>query len=184
MHGFSIGGGGVLSAVPGSPFATGSGATGVTFHPSLSVLYVSNDTSNDVSAYSIAGSGSLTPLAGSPFASGGMGTAGMVVDGTNGFLFAVNGGTNPTPSRDVSVFSISGTGTLTPVVGSPFSTGVVSGRPSSIVFSTVNRPDCTAAAPGVCVTGKGKASSDCVGEWFLDPIRRRRSVQKLACQIT
>jgi len=169
VSGFTIGGGGVLSAVPGSPFLTGGlGATATLFHPSLSVLYVSNDGSNDVSAFTIAGNGALTPLGGSPFASGGAGTSSMAIDTANAFLFAVNGGTNPTPSRDVSVFSISGSGTLTPVGGSPFSTGVLTGRPGSIIFSTVNRPDCTAGPPGVCVMGNGKNTTDCVSEWFLD----------------
>lgn len=168
VSGFTIGGGGALSAIAGSPFAAGTGPTAVAFHPTLSVLYVSNDTSNDVSAYSIGGGGTLAPLAGSPFATGGQGTAGIVVDAVRSRLYAVNGGTNPTPSRDVSVFDIDGTGALTPVAGSPFSTGVVSGRPSSIAFATVTRPDCTDPAPGTCITGRGKAATECAAEWLVD----------------
>jgi 6-phosphogluconolactonase (cycloisomerase 2 family) len=168
VSGFTIGGGGVLTAVTGSPWAAGTGPTSVKFHPTLSVLYAANDTSNDVSAYTIGLSGVLTPLGSSPFASGGVGTAAMAIDAADSLLFAVNGGTNPSPSRDISVFSIDGAGALTPVGGSPFSTGVVSGRPGAIVFSTISRPDCTASAPGVCIPGTGKADTDCVSEWFVD----------------
>jgi 6-phosphogluconolactonase len=168
VYGYTIGGGGTLAPVAGSPFAAGTGPTGVLFHPTLSVLYVGNDTSNNVSAYTIGGGGALSPLAGSPFASGGSGTAGLAIDPNNGLLFAVNGGTNPAPSRDISVFSISGSGTLTPVAGSPFSTGAASGRPGSIIFSSITRPDCTATSPGVCIPGLGKGTTDCVGEWFVD----------------
>jgi 6-phosphogluconolactonase len=169
VSGFSIGGGGTLTAVPGSPFAAGTGPTSVTFHPTLSVLYAANDTSNDVSAYMIGGSGALTPLAGSPFSAGvsAAGTAAISIDAADGLLLAVNGGTNPSPSRDISVFTIDGSGALT-LVGSPFSTGVGSGRPGSIVFSTISRPDCTATAPGVCVPGTGKVNTDCVAEWLVD----------------
>jgi 6-phosphogluconolactonase (cycloisomerase 2 family) len=167
VSGFSIGGGGTLTAVPSSPVAAGTGPTGVVFHPTKNVLYVSNDVSNDVYTYTIAGSGALTQL-GSPSASGGMGTSGLAVDANNGFLFAVNGGTDPSPSRDVSVYSIDGTGALTAVGASPFSTGVASGRPASLALATITRPDCTAPAPGVCVPGKGKASTDCIAEWFVD----------------
>ena len=168
VSGFTIGGGGALTAVSGSPFAAGTGPTAVAFHPALSVLYVSNDTSNDINAFTIGGGGALTPLAGSPFATGGQGTAGIVIDAVRSRLLAVNGGTNPTPSRDVSVFDIDGTGALTPVAGSPFSTGVASGRPSSIAFATVTRPDCMDTAPGTCIPGRGKPTTECVAEWLVD----------------
>jgi DNA-binding beta-propeller fold protein YncE len=143
VSGFGVGGGGTLTALPGSPFGAGTAPTGVLFHPSLSVLYVSNGTSSDVSVYSIAGNGTLTAIGGSPFASGGTGTSGMVIDMTNanfanGLLFAINGDANPSPSRDVSVFSIAASGALTAVAGSPFSTGATSGAPSSIALAILD----------------------------------------------
>ena len=200
VSGFSVGGGGALAAVPGTSFATGTGPTGVLVHPSMNVLYVSNGMSNDVSVYTIAGNGALAQIANSPFASGGSGTSGIVIDATHALLFAVNGDANPTPSRDVSVFTIAGNGALAPVSGSPFSTGVTSGSPSSIALAVIdtdgdgvpdnidNCPlvanpgqqdadgdgvgdacdvDCKAAAPGTCIPGRGKVSTDCYSEWLV-----------------
>jgi 6-phosphogluconolactonase (cycloisomerase 2 family) len=135
VSGFNIGGGGTLTAVAGSPFAAGTEPTGVLFHPSLDVLYVSNDMSNDVSAYTITpATGTLTPLGGSPFSAGSNGTAGMVIDSKSNRLFAVNGGSNPSPGRSVSVFDIGAGGALTAVAGSPFSTGMASGSPVSVTL--------------------------------------------------
>jgi hypothetical protein len=115
-------------------------------------------------------------------------------------LFAINGDANPAPSRDVSVFSIGGTGALTAVSGSPFPTGVGSGAPSAITLAVVDSdgdgvPDnidncplvanplqqdtdgdgvgdacdveCTASAPGNCIPGRGKATTDCDAEWLV-----------------
>jgi 6-phosphogluconolactonase (cycloisomerase 2 family) len=169
VSGFDIGGGGTLTAVTGTSFATGSEPTEVAFHPSLSVLYVSNDVSNDIDAFDIAGDGSLTSVAGSPFASGGDGTAGMVIDASSGRLFAVNGGSSATPSRDVSVFNISGSGALTAVSGSPFATGATGGRPSSIALAVIDGdgdgvPDSADNCPLVSNPGQQDTDGDGIGD--------------------
>ena len=169
VSGFSVGGGGTLTAVPSSPFAAGTAPTGALVHPSMSVLFVSNGMSNDVSVYSIAGNGALTPITGSPFASGGSGTSGMAIDATNALLFAVNGDANPSPSRDVSVFSIAGNGALTPVSGSPFSTGVTSGSPSSIALAVIDTdgdgvPDNIDNCPLVSNPGQQDTDGDGIGD--------------------
>jgi len=149
VTGFTVGGGGVLSTIAGSPFAAGDEPTDALVHPSLNVLYVANDQSNNISAYTIdGGTGALTPLAGSPFAAGANGTAGLAIDGGSRRLFAANGGTNAAPGRSVSVFDIAPDGSLTPVAGSPFTTGVASGSPSSIVVVGV----CPAAPLTGCRT--------------------------------
>ena len=141
VSGFDIGGGGTLSPVTGTSFSAGTEPTGVLFHPSLNVLYVSNDQSNDIYVYSIAGNGSLSQISGSPFPAGGAGVngaAGMVIDPKSNLLFLVNGGSNGSPGRSVSVFRISATdGSLTAVGGSPFTTGAGSGSPSSIALANV-----------------------------------------------
>jgi 6-phosphogluconolactonase len=188
VSGFSIGAGGALTAVPGSPFAAATEPTGVLFHPTLSVLYVSNDGSNDIIAYSIGGGGTLTPI--QDLASGGNGTAGMVIDAVNGRLFAVNGGSSAAPSRDVSVFDIdSGSGMLTAVVGSPFSTGAATGRASAIAMAVLPRSTCTDAAPGVCSPGGGRSDRDCVAEWLVSttpppPLDSKTNLpgNRVACQ--
>ena len=62
---------GALTAVAGSPFATGANPSAVIFDPSGQFAYVANAGSNNVSAYTInTTTGVLTAIAGSPFAAG------------------------------------------------------------------------------------------------------------------
>jgi hypothetical protein len=59
-----------LTALPGSPFAAGSGPQGVAVSPDGAHLYVTNFVSNTVSGFSIGPGGGLTALPGSPFPAG------------------------------------------------------------------------------------------------------------------
>lgn len=107
-------------------------------------VYTNNGTfgTNTVTAFSVAPNGSLTQVPGSPFATGGSGGGGgffaanrisTQVVGT--FLFVSNDGSN-----NVSVFSINTTtGALTPVPGSPFSTGGFAGNGISLGVTPENR---------------------------------------------
>ncbi|HTQ53409.1 MAG TPA: beta-propeller fold lactonase family protein [Bryobacteraceae bacterium] len=64
--------GGVLTAVPGSPFPAGNSPQGVAVEQSARFLYVGNISVGNISGYAIdAASGALSPLSGSPFADGG-----------------------------------------------------------------------------------------------------------------
>ena len=67
---YSVGAGGSLVPVPGSPFAAGNTPGSVAVDPTGKFAYVTNQTDNTVSAYSIGADGSLTPVTGSPFATG------------------------------------------------------------------------------------------------------------------
>ncbi|HTW56674.1 MAG TPA: beta-propeller fold lactonase family protein [Terriglobales bacterium] len=99
---------GVLTPVPGSPFAAGTGAfaIAVTFN---GILYVANPTANSISGYSINEmTGALTQVASSPFAADGV-TA-LTVDGY-GDLYAYG-------SSGMAILNTGGTGVLTPI-GSP-----------------------------------------------------------------
>lgn len=139
VAGFDIAVGGALSGVPGSPFTAGTGPIDVLLHPAQSVVYVSNSTSSNISAYSFDGAGTLSAVTGSPFASGGDGTSGMVIDSDNNRLYAINGGGSFTPSRDVSAYDISGIdGSLTAIAGSPFATGAAGGVPGSITLAVID----------------------------------------------
>jgi 6-phosphogluconolactonase (cycloisomerase 2 family) len=96
------------------------------------VVYVeSNDpTGNAIFAFRRHDDGSLTPLPGSPFATGGTGITPtfnlgpfdsdqeVIINRDHTLLFAVNGG-----SDTIAVFHINPDGSLTPVDGSPFSSG-------------------------------------------------------------
>jgi 6-phosphogluconolactonase len=54
---FTIGGGGVLTPAPGSPFAAGNGPFGASVEPTGNFLYVSNQTDGTVTSYRITTSG-------------------------------------------------------------------------------------------------------------------------------
>ena len=120
---------GVLTPVPGSPFATETGAgTGwIAFDKTGSYLYATNYVTNNISAYSIdTTSGALTKIAGSPFVAG-TGPDAIEVDPSNKFVLVPNSGDDT-----VTVFAINAaTGALTPVAGSPFPSGDF---PAAVVF--------------------------------------------------
>ncbi len=157
---------GVLTALPGSPFAGGPGVIAIAVHPSKQFLYTANSGQSDISLYDIASDGTLdevtprTSVVGTPLflvmdttgaylyvgcdgpssvtafsiASGGaltqvgepyqIGTAplGMAITPGGGFLYITGTSSSPAQPGIVQAFSLSA-GTLTPVAGSPFTTG-------------------------------------------------------------
>jgi 6-phosphogluconolactonase len=91
-------------------------------------VYVANSstatqTTGSISAFSIdANSGSLTPVPGSPFVAGAKPTS-VAADPSGRFLYEVND-VNGASSNQLFAFTInSSTGALTPIPGSPFSSG-------------------------------------------------------------
>lgn len=132
---FSVAANGALTAVSGSPFATGTTPEDLSFSPNGQLLAVTNFSDNTVSIFSVASNGTLTPVAGSPFATG-VNPQGVSFS-PNGLNLAVVNDSDNT----VSVFSVSSAGALTPVAGSPFSTGANS-LPTYVAYS----PD------GTCLT--------------------------------
>jgi 6-phosphogluconolactonase len=119
---------GVLTAVPGSPFAAGSSPTGLAIDPSGKYLYVANEGSNNASAFEICASslpgcpstpdGSLVPVTGSPF-SAGLGPLSLAVDPSGNFLYVAD-----TNSNQLSAFRINlSSGALTPLTTPTDSTG-------------------------------------------------------------
>ena len=63
---FSVGPGGTLTQLPGSPFTTGASPGSVAFSPSGALLATANQ-DGTVSVFSVGAGGTLTQLAGSPF---------------------------------------------------------------------------------------------------------------------
>ncbi len=135
---------GALQFVPGSPFPTpnspglGSGTT----DPTGRFFYLTDLYLNEVDAWTINASGSLTSIPGSPFSTGPYTSLAqgypyyVVIDRNGRFAYVTNeiGGT-------IAIYQIDPTsGALTPISGSPFSTGAGSG-PGAFNFS----PDGTLA---------------------------------------
>lgn len=126
---------GALTELPGSRYAAGTNPTGVAIDPSGRFLFVANIGSNDISTYLInATTGVPSQLVGSPFA-GAQAPHALVVDPTGRYLYVENegpvitlpgGGSSHGPAT-VSAYSINiSTGALTPIAGSPYSTGIQS----------------------------------------------------------
>lgn len=116
---------GTLTAIPGSPFPAGD--TPVQAVQNGSFLYVSdlNDSAGGISAYALsAQNGAATALPGSPFPTGAAGSfpgpSALAI--MNNFLYVALAG-SATPNNQIAAFAINSDGSLTPVPGSPFTTG-------------------------------------------------------------
>ncbi len=143
---YQIGTGGVLTAVTGSPFTVPLTPGNLTTDGQGKYLYITetlgNHTGLEVGAYAIGSTGALTVVPGSPFAFPmwqvqGESTGKFLI-GTTGQSVAVNG----TDNDNLYVFSISSTGAIAPVAGSPFATtnsplniAVQSSSSGSLVYS-------------------------------------------------
>jgi len=124
---FSItGGGGTLTEVAGSPFFANANPTEILFTHSGQFVYVTNPGIGTVTGFSFdSASGLLSQLPTSPVTSGN-GAAALAVDASDQYLYVANASaSNPPPYTatigNISAFSIdSGSGALTPLLGSPF----------------------------------------------------------------
>lgn len=102
---YSIGSGGALTPVTGSPFAAGNGTFSVVLDTTGTYVYAANRTDGTVSGYTIvpattAAALSLTPLSGSPYTSGSAVQA-LGADSTGKYLLAVATGGDP----DLTMYS-------------------------------------------------------------------------------
>jgi DNA-binding beta-propeller fold protein YncE len=133
----SIGTGGSLKEVSGSPYAVGTGPSGVILDTTGSYVYVANKGSNNISAFTLtAASGKLTAIAGSPFSSGGAQPISIVNDNSKKFVAVINNQANGSSGNsDLQIFKFDTTtdGKLDPV--STGSTGTDPTNPLSIAAS-------------------------------------------------
>jgi 6-phosphogluconolactonase len=102
---YSIGSGGLLTPVTGTPFAAGSGTFSVVLDPTGTYAYAANRTDGTISGYTIAAGAttaalSLTQLNGSPYASG-SGVQSIGIDKTGKYLLAAAVGGSP----DLTMYS-------------------------------------------------------------------------------
>jgi 6-phosphogluconolactonase len=151
------------TALAFSYLVLGSGALTASASPDIvGRVYVNDNTAgvNTVAGFAQHANGSLTPLPGSPYAVGGAGLG--VSNGSQGalqisddgrFLLAVDAGSN-----QISVVRIHSDGSLTPVAGSPVSSGGV--EPVSIAVHgrlvyVANADDAGASYVGFTLSGTG-----------------------------
>jgi 6-phosphogluconolactonase (cycloisomerase 2 family) len=105
---------------------------GVATNPAGTFLFVTETGTNGIRSFTINTTGTLTELSTSPLQNTGSGVGAALVDATGSFLYVANSAANP---GSISAFSISSAGALTPVAGSPFTTGL---GPSSLVEDNSN----------------------------------------------
>jgi 6-phosphogluconolactonase (cycloisomerase 2 family) len=119
---FSIGSGGAINEISGSPYSTGLGPDAVLVDATGAYVYVANGTDNTISAFSLASTGALTKISGSPFAAGTTPWA-MAEDKSGTYLAVVDKGGSP----DLKVYSFS---TATPGALTPFATSATGTDPT------------------------------------------------------
>jgi 6-phosphogluconolactonase (cycloisomerase 2 family) len=114
---------GGLASVTGSPISTGLTPASLAVDTFGHFLYAANSGENSISAYKIGGTGGLTPLG---KAQAGIAPVSVAVDPFGRFVYVANLGNDvPPQSSNVSSFRIAKNGTLAPVIGSPFSSGIL-----------------------------------------------------------
>lgn len=86
---FSVGSGGVLTAVPGSPFTAGDQPSAIASDAKSSYVYVTDSVRGDVLGYSVGATGALSTLSGSPYPAGNA-PSGVVVDPTYAYAYVSN----------------------------------------------------------------------------------------------
>ncbi len=146
---FCVGSGGSLTAVTGSPFATGGSGSGAALYGSNSIaatvvgnyLYASDYDTNDIAAFSInTSTGALTPVPGSPFAYGSVegesnpSGISLAISPNGQFLYAGDSGytVNSVVTADIWGFRIAANGALSPLQNSPLATIASPGVPDGM----------------------------------------------------
>ena len=139
---------GALSEVAGSPFPANNNPAEILITPSGRFVYVTNPGIGMVTAFSFS-NGVLTQLPTSPVSSG-AGAFGLAVDGSEQYLYVANpSASHPPPSStrgNISGFTITSNGALTPILGSPFT--VTNGNGPSAVTVDPSGKYVYATTPG------------------------------------
>jgi 6-phosphogluconolactonase len=126
---FTFNSSGAISPVAGSPFASTGAAipnlNTVAIDPKGRFVYATDSANNAVAGFAIQPSGALTLLSGSPFTLDASNPLGLTIDATGSFLYVgdtqinlFSSGTTGT----VSALTISSSGSLAFILGSPFLT--------------------------------------------------------------
>jgi len=128
IYGYTLSSGGALTAIGGTPVnapymigSTLAGLQGMITNPAGTLLFVLNQSGDAVYVYQIGAGGALT-AAGSvilPFL-----PENMATDGLGKYLYVTSASTDTSVTPAIAAYSISSSGSLTAVSGSPFSGNV------------------------------------------------------------
>jgi hypothetical protein len=127
IFGWTISSTGSLTAIAGSPFPASLdfpgtvGEAAMITNPAGTMLFVSDQLQSQIFVFQIGSGGVLTPATGSPFTIPlGFQPMNLGTDGLGKYLYASNGSSSTHTATEVAAFVIGSSGTLTPVLGSPF----------------------------------------------------------------
>jgi 6-phosphogluconolactonase len=112
------------------PVPVGSTPSSMAMNPAGTLLYVTNQGSNNISGFKVGSGADLTSI-GNPTAAG-VGPVSAAVDPSGQFLYVVNHDSNQISGYKIT----SGSGALTPTSGSPFNTG---SGPLFVAISPTNK---------------------------------------------
>jgi 6-phosphogluconolactonase (cycloisomerase 2 family) len=130
---YTIGSGGALTSVTGSPFAAGNDPFSVVVNSAGTDVYVANQVDGSISGFSVGSGGVLTAIGGSPFSSHlGTGTLprALAIDNSKDYLLSANNGGDP----DLAMFSFD------------------QGTPGALVYSTSTATGTDPTAPVAIAT--------------------------------
>lgn len=116
LRGYSVGAGGGLTELDGSPQPVGSAAYGVAVTPNGRYVYGSAQLDSRIAGFAVAGNGTIAPTAQGTVSAPGPNA--LVIDGEGKHLFSAN------VNGTISAFAIAADGSLDEVPGSPFATGL------------------------------------------------------------
>ena len=97
---FTIGNGGGLTEIKGSPFSSGLGPSAIAMDPTNAFVYVASKTAGTIAGYTLGSTGTLTQLSASPFAAGTSPIA-LSLDATRQYLAVASNGGSP----DLQIYS-------------------------------------------------------------------------------
>jgi 6-phosphogluconolactonase len=148
-----------ITALPGSPYAAGIAPTQMAFAGNPGALYASDsgDPNGGILAFAIASNGSLSPIAGSPFATAPNAGPSYLLSTANStgnqFLFV-----SLSNASQIAGFNIdTTTGALTPIPGSPFTSGkgpgILINGPTANELLVINTGDHTVEAFNIAANG-------------------------------
>jgi len=109
VFGFSVGSGGVLTPLSGSPFAAGVKPSAIASDASGTHVYITDFAKGNVLGFTVSSSGALTALPGSPFPAGNQPSA-IVVDPSYAYAYVAD-----SLDSNVTAYSISSSGGLSSI---------------------------------------------------------------------
>ncbi len=146
VFGFSVGSGGVLTPLSGSPFAAGVQPSAIASDPTSTYVYATDFASGNIRGYTVA-SGNLAPKAGSPFLAGNQPSA-IVVDPSYPYAYVANSLDGNVTAYSISSGALNRIGIRRPCVQPPAGRGSGRAESAHALAPSARRGCCRSLSPG------------------------------------